>query len=256
MCVNEKNGIVSIVFDDTIKNQLIGLELANKFGYNGTLGVVTGRVGQTYKHGDKWQVTSMTWSEIAEFKNMGWEIASHSKMHRSIDNEYLHGPYKKLSLEELEEEVLDSKLDLINKGYNPITFIWPGGPSQNPCTKRELNTVKKHYEIIRFFLSYGRLYPDSGYLDKPNFNPFSTSPYNLLGTYLYSYRGMLNDLNNTLKNLGNRWLILSLHGIGEKIEDSVDITPSDFEKVLATIENSGINVVTLEEGKRFLTKRV
>ncbi|UCD03727.1 MAG: polysaccharide deacetylase family protein [Candidatus Woesearchaeota archaeon] len=243
-------GMISIVFDDTIENQyLYAFPLMEKYELKGVLGVVTGRVGKTYLHTDDWEVKSLTWDQIEEFSKRGWEIASHSKMHRSIEGPHLNGNYSKLNEVELEEEILGSKKDLENHGYSPVTFIWVGSPDQNPCTKRELNVVKKYYKAARFFITHNL---SKDYFKKPNYNSLNSSPYDLKGTWLKSYEGLIEDFKISLKNLKDNWLILSLHGVDKKVGNSVDISISEFEEILKVIKNSRVRVVTIEEGIKYL----
>ena len=56
----------------------------------------------------------MTWTQVDELYNDGWEISSHSRTHErlnEIENEYI-----------LKSEILGSKTDLEEKGYFVPSF--------------------------------------------------------------------------------------------------------------------------------------
>ncbi|HLC66233.1 MAG TPA: polysaccharide deacetylase family protein [Candidatus Nanoarchaeia archaeon] len=236
---------VTFSLDDAMLNQHeYGLRLMQEYGFRGTLGVVTGRVGQTYSHTPAWHVQAMTWGQIADFSAAGWEIASHSRHHRSVANSYLNGPYASLNGRELLAEVVGAKTDLQHHGYAPTTFIRPGSFFQNPPTIPEAILVREHYEARRLYYS-GAYDPSHPFLNSLAF----PLPHDLLAVHLISYEGLEKDLRNLLDRLPEEsWVIFCVHGIDEPLGGSVTITPQDFELTLHLVKESEILVVPIDQG--------
>jgi|SRR3989344_6711367 len=241
---NKTGPLVSISFDDAYGNQhRHGLCLMEKYGFLGTLGVVTGKVGQTYSHTPEWQVESMTWEQIDNFVKADWEIASHSRFHRSVDNEFLRGPYAKLTREELDDEIVGSRRDLEEHGYSPATFIRPGSFFQNPLTIPEIELVKSYYLTRRLYYS-GVYTPAQPLLNSLTF----PLPYDLMATHLISYPKLETDLKRLFSSMSeDHWLIFCVHGIDANLGGSATITPQDFEMTLKLIRAHKINVATIGE---------
>ncbi|RJQ35622.1 hypothetical protein C4568_00700 [Candidatus Parcubacteria bacterium] len=103
-------GVVSITYDDCPETQWrLGLPVAKKHDLVGTVFVSTGYVGA-----DPW---CMTWENVADFKEAGWEIASHAVHHIEM--------YK---LNDWVSEIVGSATDLMKKvGVAPVGFAPPYG---------------------------------------------------------------------------------------------------------------------------------
>lgn len=242
---NQEGPLVSISFDDACNNQYrYGLRLMEKHGFQGTLGVVTSRVGQKYSHTPEWHVNAMTWKQIADFSKAGWEIASHSRFHKSIDNEFLRGPYAKLTEKELNSEIIGSKQDPEERGYSPVTFIRPGSFFQNPLIVPEIEMVKKHYLARRLYYS-GVYTPAQPLVNNRVFLP----PYDLMAIHLISYPELEKDIERLLSwGSKENWIIFCVHGIDEILGGSTTITPQDFSKTLKLLRSFKSAVVTIAEG--------
>ena len=243
---------VSITFDDCSQSQITyGLLPMRALRFRGTLGVVTGRVGDRYHHTDAWQVDSLYWSQIAGLQHAdGWEIASHSRMHRSINNPHLKGPYASLSDQELKEEICGSKIDLEARYFpSPVTFIRPGNQFQNPLAGRDLNLTRSCFPVVRLY--------EGNTPAKPSLNDFSPgSLQRLASTHLRSYPGLLADMEELLAGIKEgQWVVFAVHGIGFNLGGSTTITPSDFEGVLKLLKRAGACVLTLREGMETLRRQ-
>jgi hypothetical protein len=80
----------------------------------------------------------MTWEEIKSLQQEGHDIASHTMNHDDLS---------KLTPQEVEYEVAQSKQCLLEQGISPKSFAYPfnGGSDDSSV----LNTVASHYELAR-----------------------------------------------------------------------------------------------------------
>ena len=192
----------------------------------------------------------MYWSQIAHLAHAGWEIASHSRDHRSIGNDSLKGPYSVLSAAELRDEICGSRVDLEVRYFpSPVTFIRPGNPNQNPLTERDMALARSCFSAIRLY--------NGNTPAKPSFNEFQPgSLQGLMSTHLRSYGELLSDVEELLASMGSRdWVIFAVHGVGHYLGGSVTITPDDFQRVLALIHKAQIPVLTLKEAMTALNRQ-
>jgi len=125
----EANKVVMINFDDGRKNQLIYAKpILDKYGFKASFFIICGRVGT--------EPSSMNWQDIAELKNDGMDIESHSMTHANPN---------KLSTKALKYEIGGSKQCFANHGYNTTIFGYPFNlGSSNPSV---LKMVAKYYNI-------------------------------------------------------------------------------------------------------------
>ena len=80
----------------------------------------------------------MTWQDIAELHEEGFDIESHTMNHKHLN---------KLSIEELDFEIGQSKQCLVDHGINPTIFAYPYGEGWNKATV--IRTVAKYYDLAR-----------------------------------------------------------------------------------------------------------
>jgi peptidoglycan/xylan/chitin deacetylase (PgdA/CDA1 family) len=124
--------VVIINFDDSYKSQYTYAKpILDKYGFKATFFEVCNWVGSG--SGDN---TKMTWQDIAELRNEGYDIEPHTMNHPDL---------KKLSSAELNFEIGQSKQCLLDHGINPATiFAYPYGEGSNSTAV--VNTVSKYYD--------------------------------------------------------------------------------------------------------------
>lgn len=114
-----RKAAVSYTFDDGIQDQYtLAYPEMKKRGIRATFAIIGSKVGGTIKATNSPEVPAMTWDQIREMYNDGFEIASHGYNHKALPN---------LSESELEYEVVHND-DVIEEqvGQRPLTFIFPG----------------------------------------------------------------------------------------------------------------------------------
>lgn len=115
------NKPVILSFDDGMVNVYTNATpIMDSFGFKGVMAIITDSVGTGQ---------FMTWTQINDLKNKGWEIASHSINGTSFLN------YSSITRNELFQNSRDSINNNIS-GYNVTTFIFPGG-YRNTTTDNE-----------------------------------------------------------------------------------------------------------------------
>jgi hypothetical protein len=123
--------VVILTFDDGYESQYSNAKpILDKYGFKGTFSIVCNYVGS----GDN----RMTWEEIKSLQQEGHDIASHTMNHADLS---------KLSPQEVEYEVAQSKQCLLEQGINPKSFSYPfNGGSNDPAV---ISTVASHYDLAR-----------------------------------------------------------------------------------------------------------
>lgn len=82
--VRRTHGVVHLCFDDAVVSQYQhAFPIMEQYGLRGTVGVITGYVGQLQNVGGD-DYDCMTWAQIAELEAAGWAVASHTSTHPSL----------------------------------------------------------------------------------------------------------------------------------------------------------------------------
>jgi hypothetical protein len=122
-------GYVTIWFEHAFASQRQAMENMSKYGMRASIDVVVQKVGQP---------GYMTWTELQGWNsNAGFEIMSHSETHLVISDST---PY-----ETLYYEIVQSKLDLQNHGFDPTHY----GPPNNVFTAEASELMSDNYKYTR-----------------------------------------------------------------------------------------------------------
>jgi len=125
--------LVILNFDDTSVDQIRYVKpILDKYGFKATFFPVCG-----------WVKSQAGWEAIERLHSDGMDIQSHSMTHPNLNT---------LSIEQLENEIGQSKQCLLRHGINASIFAYPYGAG----TKNEtvVNTIAKYYDLGR-----GATYP-------------------------------------------------------------------------------------------------
>jgi hypothetical protein len=129
--IGSSNKVVMINFDDGYKSQLIYAKpILDKYGFKASFFIVCGKVATL----PYW----MNWQDIAELKNDGMDIESHTMTHAHLN---------KLSTNALTYEIGGSKQCFSSHGFNTTIFGYPLNlGSDKPSI---VNLVAKYYDLGR-----------------------------------------------------------------------------------------------------------
>jgi len=207
---------LSLTFDDGLESHYTTVyPLMKKYGFVGVVYVIANWTEDF--EGRK----LMTWEQITELQDNGWEIGSHT-LHHSL--------LTLLNEEEIETELKDSKLILEGKGFVIKSLAFPFGIFDS----RVLNITKKYY-----FSSRPLFWGDNSLSE--------INKYELKGKWMKvetNSTEVCEWIQNAKEN--NSWLILIFHHIGEG-KRPLDVSAEKFEQVLKCINDSNIKVRTVSE---------
>ncbi len=135
-------------FDHPVKNMRYEVrDVLDRYGYTGNLFVYTRPYDEGYSRSLPWQVEGghMTWGEIGELKEAGWQIGAHTVSHPNLSDLSAKDP----TGETLRVE-LDRCIETIRKnlGFRPKDFAFTG-TSWSSLAEQE---VKKRFRFGRLWI--------------------------------------------------------------------------------------------------------
>lgn len=207
----QKTGLVTFWFDDGwITQYSTAAPYLEDRKFVAALSVPTSAVGTN---------NYMNWAQIERLQFKGWEITSHSRSHSCEPD--------KLTDQQMQEELLGAKQDLILQGLATQVFVPPCGISN----QKLIAEAKKDYAGLRTS-RYG-----------VNSIPVS-DPYDLLVIEIDN-TVVVKEISEWVDQVkkDRKWLILMFH----KIDNSNErfSSPSEtFYKIVDIVERSGLPVVT------------
>jgi peptidoglycan/xylan/chitin deacetylase (PgdA/CDA1 family) len=210
-------GIISITFDDgAISQYNTAFPLMRQYGLRGTVYVLPGL--NMSPDGRK----QMTFQEMRDLADAGWEIGSHGLNHNPLTN---------LSLKDVTEEVFLSKQILEQEGFQAQSFAYPFGA----VNKNIVEVVRKSYSSGRFM--------------RRGFNKLPNPVAFYLSSFVVKKETLVSDVCADVKYASShkKWLILTFHNIEEKAERNWDVALDNFKSIIECIQESGADVKTVGE---------
>lgn len=173
--------IVTLGFDDGVASQYkIRHMLANR-DMHAVFYINTGLIGSP---------GYLTWKQLDRLHSDGNEIGSHAVYHPNLTN---------ISLNEIHHEICDSRITLINRGYETVSFAYPGGQYN-----REIEKIVAEcgYSNARGVDGQGEEYPP-------------TNPYGTKILYTVTSDTTLEELKNKISSYqkNGSWLQIVFHDI-------------------------------------------
>lgn len=238
-----QSGSVSIGFDDGYETVYqYALPLFKKYKMAGTAYITTGAVGQP---------GYMSWEQIHELENEGWEIAAHSVNHPVME---------KMSVDEAKNEALQSLKVLQDNGFKDVNgFAFPYGS----YTWQVIAELAKSFHYLR------------GFWDRADLNPPDTLNRDLVRVQAIDRKTSLEKIKEwvTKAKEERKGLSLVLHDLeieGQiKFIKHLGMSPTEkpgeylfsfdvnaLEQSLKIIEESGLPVVTDRELVKFEGKPI
>ncbi len=201
---------LSLTFDDGIKNQYnIVYPMLVNYNFQATFFIISNLSIFENKE-------LMTFEEIQEIQNNGFEIGSHSLTHPFLT---------KIIAADSEAEIISSKQSLESRGINITSFAFPYS-NYNP-------------DLLRFASLHYRLVRDNYNINSGGFLQ------NSIPVYTKSY---IDEICQKIKEAKekNLWLILVLHDVSNS-PTYWGLKLDDFVKLLDCAQESGIKVSSLRE---------
>ena len=213
----EIQGIVSLAFDDGYLTQYkVAYPEMKKYGYTGTLYILANSTGLFEEK------ELITFDQVREIQDSGWEIGSHSLDHQVLT---------RLSPQELERQLKLSKEILEKEGFDVKTFAFPAGY----FNEEVVNETKKSYLASRALTEgFNDLNNSDLYNLKTKWLVIEKSPEEVCSWIEYSQNEGL-------------WFILTFHSIELESKNPFDTSLENFKEILNCIKASGIEVKTIKE---------
>ena len=175
----------------------------------------------------------VTWDDIVQLYQAGWEIGSHT-----IDHQHLTS----LSDSQLISELGDSKADFLSHGIPVKSFSSPYGDYNNHV----LSFVAKYYE------SHSSAGPDN--LDAFPFDDYRVSVREIVdpsSTPVSTVQSWVDEAASSKK-----WLVLLMHVLVQSNPGAEQYTVQDFQTIVDYVKAKNIPVVTISEGLKVLNQNL
>lgn len=218
------NPMVSFTFDDgflsTFTNALPILSVRNipATAYVTTSWIDSGTTGDDFP--------AMNWDQVTTLQNQyGWEIGSHSVTHPQLNT---------LPIDQVDQELTQSKEELAQHGINATSFASPYGEVSDEVVAESLKTYSSH----------------RGFTDR--FDSRDNS-YNNSNTTIQSIEEStsLTDVQSWVDQAlaSGQWLILVLHNVAENYNPNYKwtITNSELGQIADYIKQVGIPTMTVNQ---------
>ncbi|MCP5038353.1 MAG: polysaccharide deacetylase family protein [Rhodobacteraceae bacterium] len=202
--------IVTFTFDDASRSQYeVGLRIASFYGVEGTIFVNTKYVDDATSGTDDW---AMTWDEVQEFRNAGWEIGSHG---------YTHEQLSTLSDADVREELDRAKADIeLHTSAVPASFAAPFGDTEGNVL--ELVAERHAYNVMAWSENFGRN-------SIRDIDPLRIERMEVTRDHDSEY--ICGEMINAAQN--HEWLVLLFHEIVEGDPEEYQISEAMFEKIIS-----------------------
>lgn len=207
-------GAVTIMFDDGHTTDItIAKPALDQYGFKGSAAIST-ELLDTPEH--------MSWNQVKTLANSGWNINSHGITHSDLTT---------LPLADADDEQQGSKNELTAQGLTIKSIAYPFGAYNGNV----LAQSQTYYSSARSF--------------EQGDNPQGVFPYNI------KIRGVtntttVNDVTSWVNNAKNKkqWTVIVFHAIATSGEDQYYVNPSTFQAMIAAIKQSGVSVITYDQG--------
>ena len=139
---------IMIDFDHPVKSMRYEVyEVMERYGFRGNLFVNTGPLEQMYRgpFPTEEERQFMTWEEIGELKDAGWQIGNHTHTHPNLSELFLEDPTGAKLREELEkcDSLLKKHLGIVPRDFAFTGITW---------SSRAEEEVKKRYRFGRLWI--------------------------------------------------------------------------------------------------------
>jgi peptidoglycan/xylan/chitin deacetylase (PgdA/CDA1 family) len=218
----QHTGLITIWFDDGWLSEFTeALPLMEKFGFKGAVAIAVNFVCYS---------AFMTWDELRDLQNLGWETTAHSVSHNCNLDYY--------TTETIQHELLDSKKIITAHGLRADQFVMPCGYSRAQIADHFVDKYPPIVEMSKRYYSSYRTTASTRNNTLPLLDAYNLNAFQLRSTT--TDKDIQDKINQAIKN--KEWLIFVFH----QVDDSgrpFAVSPAKFEKILEIIKQSKLPVI-------------
>ena len=208
---------IALTFDDGLKSQYKAYRTLEKHDVAGTIGVITGNVGQN-GHLNKGQLTEM--------QNAGWDIAAHSTGET---------PLPEMTTSAMWQNVIDTYDWMVKHGFqkenSSKSFIYPKGLWDSETV--EYLQMENRFSAGYRYVSY------AGALSGPITDRWTISR----GDGSVGMDNIRPQMN--VASMFNDLMVLAFHGVGS--DGDMSISANELEQIITYGKDRGMKFVTLSD---------
>ena len=214
--------LVCLFFDDAFKNQYeVALPILLEYNFKATFGVIT-----DYISTGRDLMEYMGTEELEELAKYGMDIASHTKTHAELTV---------LSDEQLREEIIESKKDLENMGFEVSTVVYP--------------YYSWNDKVIDYAIAANFTCARAGWTQEGVFNPSNSDP--RARYHVAAWQISKQDMNRFKYIVGkagrNSVVCLVYHLISDDGPETTSTPIANFREQMAYLKNAGYTVIPLPD---------
>jgi hypothetical protein len=234
--------LVVLTFDDSAKSHYTVVRpLLKEYQFGATFFITE---GFDFKENKK---DYMTWHQIRELHEDGFEIGNHTRNHRGITEE---------TVSQLSEQLDGIAQQCKTHGIPaPITFAWP----RNVVTPAALEILKNHG--ILFARRGG--FPEYPYIPQPStksdegrgfaFEPGQDHPLLIPSAGIVQPKWTLSDFIRAVKQARDgRIAVLQFHGVPDTAHDFVSCSQQNFEAYMKYLKLEDYRVISLRDLREYV----
>ena len=232
--------LVILTIDDSCKSDVTFVApLLKSYGFGATFFPTEG-----FRSGEGWDKKYLTWSDIREIHNMGFEIGNHTHSHPHVTT---------LSAEELCQELEYIEKRCIEHGIPvPKTFSYPGDSF-------DLKTKEVLWEKGYLFAVRGVSpeFPDTGKGARGSaYDPGEDHPLQIPCTGYSGPDWGFEDLVWAVEQARDgKIAFIAFHGVPDLDHPWVHTEPSVFKKYMDYLRDNGYTVIALRDMARYVDPR-
>ena len=231
MSVSIPDGLVVLTFDDGVKSQrTFAVPILRECGFNATFYITEGLNFLTDK------TRYLTWEEVRELHDLGFEIGNHTRQHKSVANQ---------SREELLSDIRYIDRQCNHYGIpTPTTFCYPGYTN----TSEAVDVLKER----GFTYARRGTVPEYPYDREggrgPAYNPEQHDPLLIPTTGASGPHWNFDDFLWSLDQAQNGCAtVLTFHGVPDLDHPWVHTEPAFFERCMQHLTDNGHRVIALHD---------
>jgi peptidoglycan/xylan/chitin deacetylase (PgdA/CDA1 family) len=214
--------LVCIFFDDAFTNQYeVALPILLEYDFKATFGVITDYVGTGH---DLWEY--MDTDKLEDLARYGMDIGCHTKTHPDLTT---------ISDEQLREEIIESKKDLENMGFEVSTMVYP------------------YYEwndkVIDYVIEANFTCARAGWTQKGFYDPNDSGPRARYHVTAWQIHGQDMDRFKYIVGKAGRYAVVCLvyHFISDEGPETTSTPLASFQEQMAYLKSAGYFVIPLPD---------